>query len=220
MTDSTTDGETTGVDVGPSMDELFGAVEEEPLERESVDRSVDEHEGIEDQTASDVFEQFRREADGQSAVDDVLGEESPDDIITGVADEEPTSTADELLDEDALEDLLLTGRRKADEFLWVDTGSGTDADEPEPTADEPAPADAPEADSTGDDPVDRGEPGSDERDLESEDTTGDEADAAEASASDADDPAGTADSASNEDEDEPEDGSSSLVGRVRSSLGL
>lgn len=223
MTDSTTGGEFTAFDVGPSIDELFDAVREEPLEPESVDRTDDgRDEEFEDRTASEVFDQFRREADGQHDADGVLGDVSPDDIITGAAEDEPVPADNDLLDEDALDNLLLTGRREEDEFLWVDTDDDDKSDGAEEKTDQ-SEGDGPEVSTTDSDeptPGDRdevepeleetGEPesaGPDEAERESQGTDGTE-------------PEGSERDAGETEPDGDRGDSSGLLGRVRSRLGL
>lgn len=134
MTDGTTD-EPAGdgmLDIAPDADELFGDIADEP--RVDVDRpSTEDSEPsdvIEDRTASDVFAQFRVEADGEFDADDVLEDESPEDIIAAADDERVEERAGDLVDEDGLEDLLLTGRTEGEEFLWIDTG-GSGSDDPD-----------------------------------------------------------------------------------------
>ncbi|ELY98721.1 hypothetical protein C482_11605 [Natrialba chahannaoensis JCM 10990] len=86
--------------------------------------------GVADQTAASVFGQLK--GDDEAAVDDVLDDDSPDDIIAS-ADEEPDEHPDDLedllADEGELEKLLLTGRTKEQEFLWVETGESVEDDE-------------------------------------------------------------------------------------------
>ncbi|RQG91478.1 hypothetical protein EA462_05815 [Natrarchaeobius halalkaliphilus] len=152
MTDSTIDDKPGdgGFDVGSSADELFGEIEEEPLEAD-VDRSDEdgdetgtEHEGepadeddtgVEDQTAAAVFGQLKNEVVADGA-DGVLEDETPEEIIAGAdePDPEPAEPIDDdlLADEDELADLLLTERTKGEEFLWVDSGSSTEDTGTEP----------------------------------------------------------------------------------------
>ena len=152
MTDSTID-ENAGdaLEVGPSVEELFGPLEES--REESRDGAIDPHlhhpntelstiesrvDEIADRTADEVFkqfEQFRSEVDGECDVDGVLADESPEEIIAS-ADEDEDDTG-VLGDEDDLEDLLLTGRQAGSEFLWVDTDD-EDASSPEPPVSEEA----------------------------------------------------------------------------------
>ncbi|WP_227130887.1 hypothetical protein [Halorubellus salinus] len=80
----------------------------------------------EDTTADELFAQLRDEqddADQAHAVDE-LGDESPDEIISRADEEEVhVDQIDDAIraDEGALDDLLLTERREADGFLWVET---------------------------------------------------------------------------------------------------
>lgn len=136
MTDSTADKNASegAFEAGPSADELFGEIEEsfegELTDRESDDEQpADEQTGgehIEDQTAADVFNQLQTDV-GNDA-DGVLSEESPEDIIRSADEPDQESTIDDalLVDESALETLLLTGRTKDKEFLWVDSPDDTD----------------------------------------------------------------------------------------------
>ncbi|WP_276253422.1 hypothetical protein [Halomontanus rarus] len=159
MTDSTIDNKSGdgSFDLGPSVDELFGDIEDESsserVRNEEDDGATTEDtadDGIEDQTAADVFNQLRDEATdtGEADIDsDILEDESPTDIIASAdepTDDAPTVDDDLLVDEHALENLLLTGRTKEDEFLWVDDGSsaetggekdGTAGDEQHPVFD-------------------------------------------------------------------------------------
>ncbi|MFC4245887.1 hypothetical protein ACFOZ7_02520 [Natribaculum luteum] len=144
MTDSTTD-EKSGegmVELGPSADELFGDLEDESLEIDEDDRSATEtsaeDDGIEDRTATDVFDQLRAEGDATLDTDSVLVDESPEEIIASAdedADEDESDLDDALVDEAALDELLLTGRTKEDEFLWIDsdTEGASSADDHEST---------------------------------------------------------------------------------------
>lgn len=150
MTDSTIDNKSGdgSFDLGPSVDELFGDIEDESsseqVRNEGGDGAPTEDtadDGIEDQTAADVFNQLRDEATVTDGTD-ILEDESPDDIIASAdsqADDTSTVDDDLLVDEHALENLLLTGRTKEDEFLWVDDGSSSDADEDETASDEQDP---------------------------------------------------------------------------------
>ncbi|OIB56506.1 hypothetical protein [Natrialba sp. SSL1] len=163
MTDSTTDDNAGdgGVDVGGHGTDLFGemtddvfggpAVDEDETRRHASETDDDgtataeetdgadetstdttgTSDGVADQTAASVFGQLK--GDDEAAVDDVLDEDSPDDIIAS-ADEEPDEHPGDdleglLADEGELEELLLTGRTKEQEFLWVDTGESVEADE-------------------------------------------------------------------------------------------
>ena len=135
MTDSTinTNSSDGSLDVGGTADELFGEIDEgmpegEPVDVESADddASTDgETEpsdgGVEDQTAAAVFGNLQQSVSSSDDIDAVLDDESPEDIIASADDPEPESTDDDLLvDEGALEELLLTDRTKDQEFLWVD----------------------------------------------------------------------------------------------------
>lgn len=136
MTDSSIDKNSGegGFDSGPSMEELFGDIEDESLEGEQIDRQEDDpkdDEEIEDLTAADVFNQLRDEVSANDGAESVLEEASPEDIIAS-ADEpvvEDEEIDDDLVDEGALDNLLLTGRTKGEEFLWVDSGDSTDSSE-------------------------------------------------------------------------------------------
>ncbi|MFC7215951.1 hypothetical protein ACFQO4_17920 [Saliphagus sp. GCM10025334] len=126
MTDSTTDEKSRegDFDIGPSMDELFGEIEDDSADEEPVDPDETAHgDDVEDVTAADLFSQLRDEA-ADSGMDEVLEDESPEEIIASAdEDDEPDyDVDDELVDEGALDDLLLTGRTRSDEFLWVDSG--------------------------------------------------------------------------------------------------
>lgn len=150
MTDSTIDNKSGdgSFDLGPSVDELFGDIEDESSSEQVRNEGGDgapiedtADDGIEDQTAADVFNQLRDEAPDTDGTD-ILEDESPDDIIDSAdspADDTSTVDDDLLVDEHALENLLLTGRTKEDEFLWVDDGSSSDADEDETASDEQDP---------------------------------------------------------------------------------
>ncbi|NHN40375.1 hypothetical protein G9C85_01825 [Halorubellus sp. JP-L1] len=91
--------------------------------------------GPEDTTANELFQQLRDEHDDDdsaTAVTDVAGE-SPEDIMARADEEEAhVDQIDDAIraDERALDDLLLTERREADGFLWVET-----EDDAERTAD-------------------------------------------------------------------------------------
>lgn len=116
----------------------------------TTDDAPAEPRDIEDQTAASIFGQLK--GDDGAAVDDVL-DDSPEAIIAS-ADEpvdEPTDLDDDLLADDGeLEALLLTGRTKEQEFLWVDTETESESEsevEAEAEADsqtEPDPGSAPE----------------------------------------------------------------------------
>ncbi|WP_408958397.1 hypothetical protein [Natrinema sp. 74] len=164
MTDSTTDsGSGDGAfDVGSSVDELFGDLEtggEWGDERrtaaadDTVTTRQSDTDGVEDQTAAAVFEQLRSDSDDEAGADDLLADESPADIIASADEPDPepdTPVDDELLaDKDELADLLLTGRTKDREFLWVETDDSSDAADTG-TIDEPTDADdAGDIDETG-----------------------------------------------------------------------
>ncbi|WP_247001442.1 hypothetical protein [Halosolutus gelatinilyticus] len=154
MTDSTAGNSACdgGFEVGPSADELFGDIEES-FEEETTDHEEDGAsaggKSIEDRTAADVFAQLQ--SDVGDDTDEVLSDESPEDIIASADDPDPEPEVDGalLVDEGELEALLLTGRTKEQEFLWVD---------PVKTADASTAADAPtDGRSDGDD--DRSEAG-------------------------------------------------------------
>ncbi|MWV40082.1 hypothetical protein [Natrialba sp. INN-245] len=128
MTDSTIENKPGdgGFDIGSSADELFGEIAEEPLETD-VDRDDDgeseDDQGVEDQTAATVFGQLKDEVD-RSGTDELLADESPEDIIASADEPEPEPEVDDdlLADEEALTNLLLTERTKGEEFLWIDAG--------------------------------------------------------------------------------------------------
>lgn len=153
MTDSSIDknpGE-GGFDAGPSMEELFGDIEEESPEGEQIDRQKDDpgdDEEIEDLTAADVFNQLRDEVSASDETNTVLEEESPEDIIASADDPvvEADEIDDDLVDEGALDSLLLTGRTKGEEFLWVDSDDSTETTESESTDAMADPADGKEED--------------------------------------------------------------------------
>ncbi|THE65926.1 hypothetical protein D8Y22_05240 [Salinadaptatus halalkaliphilus] len=143
MTDSTIDNKSGegDLDVGSSAEELFGGINEESPEAE-VDRSketasaededaaADDASDIEDQTAASVFGQLKSDVDSDGA-DEVLADESPDDIIASADEPDPDhEPLDDALrpDDDELADLLLTGRTKDQEFLWIETEEDADAD--------------------------------------------------------------------------------------------
>ncbi|WP_049927240.1 hypothetical protein [Halopiger goleimassiliensis] len=132
MTDSTSDEKSTdgGVEVGSSAEELFGGIDEGPFETDvergddADDRGEepDEDDGIEDQTAASVFGQLKDDVESDDT-DELLEDESPEDIIASADEPEPElDPIDEDLraDEEELADLLLTGRTKGEEFLWID----------------------------------------------------------------------------------------------------
>lgn len=182
MTKSTIDDQSGdgGFDIGSSVADLFGDIADESLEDEPVDRGTDddvgggfggvdadEDDGIEDQTAANVFGELKADVDAEDdGADEVLGSETPADIIAS-ADEpirEPESPIDDLLaSKKELEDLLLTGRTKDQEFLWIETESDgetdSDADADPDAATNPdseinpdaKPSSGPDADETADD---------------------------------------------------------------------
>ncbi|QLG47962.1 hypothetical protein [Natrinema halophilum] len=138
MTDSTTNNNPGDVafDVGSSVDELFGESEagddpgaerRTPTEHRDTTTMGEDTDGVEDRTAAEVFDQLRADATETNGADDILAEESPEDIIASANEPEPEpKIADELLaDDDELADLLLTERTKGEEFLWVKTDSST-----------------------------------------------------------------------------------------------
>ncbi len=228
MTDSTTD-EKSGdgmVELGPSVDELFGDLEDESLETDAADRSTTEtsteDDGIEDRTATDVFDQLRAEGDATLDTDSVLVDESPEEIIASAdedADEDESDLDDALVDEAALDELLLTGRTKEDEFLWIDsdTEGASSADDHEPTtatdADagaEPAAASTAESDDVEQSTDELADEGATEDELSSE--TVDEGEStddleAESSVDDVVDDESIEDDASGDLEDETDDSS-------------
>ncbi|SIR88504.1 hypothetical protein SAMN05421752_104187 [Natronorubrum thiooxidans] len=147
MTDSTinTNSSEGALDVGATTDDLFGEIEEGVPEGEPVDGGStgteepadDEPEpsdgGVEDQTAATVFGNLQKNGSTADDIDDVLDNESPEDIIASADEPEPEPADDELLvDEGALEELLLTDRTKDQEFLWID------ADDTDESAETPA----------------------------------------------------------------------------------
>lgn len=132
MTDSSAgnDAEDGPFDVGPSADDLFGDVDDGSTGPAPADRSTPTtaDDDVEDRTAADVFQQLRTEVDRTTGTDEVLAGESPEDIIESADEPREEQTLDEdLIDEAALEDLLLTGRREEDEFLWVETSDDGDS---------------------------------------------------------------------------------------------
>lgn len=141
MTDSTMEPDpgNGAFDVGGSVDDFFGGFATDAdtgRDRAATDddggRAGD---GVEDQTAADVFDQLLIDVDDEGSADVILADESPDDIIAS-ADEpepEPHATVDDDLtaDDDELAALLLPGRSMDDgEFLWVDpeADDGVDSD--------------------------------------------------------------------------------------------
>ena len=184
MTDSTIDNKPGegGFDVGSSAEELFGEIEDEFLES-GVDReagdddaavsdadpgdaTADDRKDVEDQTAASVFGQLKADLEDDDSVD-LLEDESPEDIIASADEPEPDPEPideDLLADEEELTDLLLTGRTKEEEFLWIDpddeSGEAADDRDTESLEDEDAtePADTTEAETA----------------LESDDAVGDD----------------------------------------------
>ena len=153
MTDSATDDTPGdgGLEAGPSLDELFESVAEEPLDERPADRNpTDEtsRDERDDQTTRAVFDRLK--ADETADTDAVLEEDRPAEIIASADEPEPSTDetaidAALLVDEDALEALLLPDRTEGEEFLWVEAG-----DTPlEPAADasltEDRPVEGPEA---------------------------------------------------------------------------
>ena len=156
MTDRTSDKTSTdgGVEVGSSAEDLFGGIEDDAVDGE-IDRqdegtdsaadpdAVDGHDAddgddgdddIEDQTAASVFGKLKTDVDDDDA-DELLEDESPEEIIESA--DEPAPNPDPIdedlrADEAELADLLLTGRTKGEEFLWIDP----DDDDPTASTDE------------------------------------------------------------------------------------
>lgn len=124
MHDSTTDitpGE-GAFETGSSAADRVGRLEAAADSGNEHGTAID---GVEDRTAADVFEQLRDDAD-EGGADDILADESPDDIIASADDPDPETEAvdDALLADDGeLTDLLLTGRSTdgEGEFRWIDT---------------------------------------------------------------------------------------------------
>ena len=141
MTDSTINGGSSEgeLDFGSSVEELFGDLEDDSLddEIERPDRGG-EADGIEDRTAADVFNQLKSETEGIDTVS-VLEDQTPEEIIERADEPDETLEQDDDLveDEAALENLLLTGRTKGEEFLWIDTGDSTGPGDGESTDDTP-----------------------------------------------------------------------------------
>ncbi|PCR90084.1 prolipoprotein diacylglyceryl transferase [Natrinema ejinorense] len=159
MTESTTEPPADApLEVDSSIDALFEELEETDSSGDHRTETTDGDEigegdvdGVEDQTAADVFDQLR--ADGTDGdTDDVLADETPDDIIASVdepAPEPATPVDDELLaDDDELTEFLLTGRREDEEFLWVETDGSDEGSDTAAGADE---SDAIETDPRTDD---------------------------------------------------------------------
>ncbi|WP_254764457.1 hypothetical protein [Natrinema marinum] len=166
MTDSTTDTSSgdSAFDIGSSVDELFGDLETDDwgADRPTTDDEAagrEEPDDVEDRTAADVFEQLRADAEDEGGADDVLEDESPEDIIASADEPDPEPDApvdDELLaDEDELADLLLTGRTKDQEFLWVETEDSSEPDELGESAEgSDSPATDADSESATDEPAD------------------------------------------------------------------
>ena len=88
---------------------------------------------IEDRTAADVFGELQ--ASAVTDTDEILGSDSPDGIIDR-ADEpmvEPTLD-DDLFDQDAFDELILSDRQRDGEFLWVATTEEGEQSGAEPAA--------------------------------------------------------------------------------------
>ncbi|AFZ74792.1 hypothetical protein [Natronobacterium gregoryi] len=154
MTDSTFDddvGNGGGIDVGSSGSELFGGIAEDAHEEPAVDDGKPDHDrtvgDVEDRTAASIFGELK--ADVGNDADDVLGDESPDDIIAS-ADEPTTDSVwpddDLVADEEELETLLLTGRTKGQEFLWVAPEDANDGERSSETETETGEKTDPETD--------------------------------------------------------------------------
>jgi hypothetical protein len=145
MSDSTRTTADGGTSDALNVEDLF-ATDDTAIsidDEESADRTTTERTettpgtgtvtpDAEDTTADELFAQLRDEHDDAEqahAVDDVT-DESPDDIMARAdAEAEHVDQIDDSIraDEGALDDLLLTERREADGFLWVETGTD-DAD--------------------------------------------------------------------------------------------
>jgi len=101
----------------------------------SLTRESKEDEGPEDKTADDLFRELAEaeetslgsSADGDEIYEE-LSEDSPEEIIAAADEDAETHPVDDAIlpDEDALDDLLLSDRRKVDGFLWVDTGTASE----------------------------------------------------------------------------------------------
>lgn len=165
MTDSTVNANSGdgATDIG-SADELFGGIDAGGTMGEDVDAGTPDVGGrtegpgsaddtVEDRTAAAVFGQLQENVSDSDGVDDVLEDETPDDIVASADDPEPEPVdADLLADEDALEELLLTDRTEGEEFRWIDTDDGTDdASDPDRTDAEDDRASETDADDTDDD---------------------------------------------------------------------
>ena len=137
MTDGTLDEEPEEESgISRSAEELFGGIEDEARSPEDSDSERDGQQGssdgdsVEDRTANDVFAQFRERDVEKGDVGEILGGESPEDLIAAADEDEPRR--DDLVeDAEALDELLLTGRVAGEEFLWIDT----DGEESGPAAD-------------------------------------------------------------------------------------
>ncbi|ELY42478.1 hypothetical protein [Natronorubrum sulfidifaciens] len=141
MTDSTinTNSSDGTLDVGAATDDLFEDLEEgipegEPVDGDATDESestADERKpsegGVEDQTAATVFGNLQNSDAASDDIDGVLEGESPEDIIASADEPEPAAD-DSLVDEDALEEMLLTDRTKEREFLWIDADDDAETD--------------------------------------------------------------------------------------------
>ena len=180
MTDSTMNANSGegALDVG-GTDELFGNFEGEFLEEESEREPAEEtigdgtdssSETVEDQTAAAVFGELQDSVSDSGDVDDVLDDESPDDIIASADEPEPEPVDDDLLvDEDELADLLLTDRTKDQEFLWVETSSeDDDRDESDSEVTEPGDAADDAVDEPAHDPAEADELIEDEEPAEAD----------------------------------------------------
>lgn len=135
---TTQGGDGTGID--RSAEELFGAIAEETPPAKPTPThgpgslppgSSGSKPQIEDRTAREVFADLQRTVETPSGADEILADDTPEDIIR-LADEpaEDRSVDDDLFDQEAFENLILPGRRKEGEFLWVNTGT-TDPSETE-----------------------------------------------------------------------------------------
>lgn len=137
MTDGTLDEEPEEESgISRSAEELFGGIEDDARSPEDSDSERDGQQGssdgdsVEDRTANDVFAQFRERDVEKGDVGEILGGESPEDLIAAADEDEPRR--DDLVeDAEALDELLLTGRVAGEEFLWIDT----DGEESGPAAD-------------------------------------------------------------------------------------
>ncbi len=137
MTDGTLDEEPEEESgISRSAEELFGGIEDDARSPEDPGSERDGQQGssdgdsVEDRTANDVFAQFRERDVEKGDVGEILGGESPEDLIAAADEDEPRR--DDLVeDAEALDELLLTGRVAGEEFLWIDT----DGEESGPAAD-------------------------------------------------------------------------------------